>query len=199
MSTSAQQTANIANAQKSTGPVTLAGKMRSAMNSHSHGLCAKDIVVGPEEGADYESLAAKYLFDLSPRGAVEVTLFNEILRAAWQLRRVGRMETEACAGRATYTELLDDEALQKKLDRLARHHTRIERTLHRCLKEFRTLQALRKKEGTITSDDLPPVQARPRTANPAGLATISERSQSAPLAPEELVAEEGQQDERQAA
>lgn len=121
--------------------------MRSAMNSHSHGLCAKDIVVGPEEAADYECMAARYLFDLSPSGAAELTLFNAILGAAWQLRRVGRMETEACAGKVNYSEMLDDEMLQKKLDRLARHHTRIERTFHRCLKELRTLQAQRRNEG----------------------------------------------------
>jgi hypothetical protein len=30
--------------------------------------------------------------------------------------------------------------LQKKLDRLARHKTRIERTFHRCLKQFKTIQ-----------------------------------------------------------
>ena len=184
MTTSAQQIANTANAQKSTGPITPEGKAHSAMNSHIHGLCAKDILVGPEEQPDFDSMAAKYLFDLSPSGAVERTLFNEIVGAAWQLGRVRRMETETCAGKNTYTEMLDDEALQKKLDRLARHHTRIERTFHRCLKELKTLQAERRKEGTITSDDLPRIQARLQRANAAGLAAISERSQSGPAAAE---------------
>ncbi len=79
------------------------------------------------------------------------------------------METEACAGQGTYTEILDDELLQKKLDRLARHHTRIERTFHRCLKELKTLQAQRTKEDTM------PVPERTESA----LSAISERSQSA--------------------
>ncbi|MDQ2948087.1 MAG: hypothetical protein M3Y27_19480 [Acidobacteriota bacterium] len=184
MSTSAQQIANAANAQKSTGPITPEGKAHSAMNSHVHGLCAKDILVGPEEQLDFDSMAAKYLFDLSPSGAVERTLVSEIVGAAWQLGRVRRMETEACAGQSTYTGILDDEALQKKLDRLARHHTRIERTFHRCLRELKTLQAQRRQEGTITSDDLPRIQARIQRESAAALAVISERSQSA-SAPDE--------------
>ncbi len=182
MSTSSQQIANTANAQKSTGPVTLEGKVRSAMNAYSHGLCAKDVIVGPEEQPVFDSMAAKFRFDLSPSGAVERTLFNEIVGAAWQLERVRRMETEACAGKSTYSEMLDDELLQKKLDRLARHHTRIERTLHRCLKELKLMQAQRQKEGIITSDDLPRIQARLQRTHAAAASAISERSQSATVA-----------------
>ena len=40
------------------------------------------------------------------------------------------------------------------LDRLARHHTRIERTFHRCLKQLKALQAQRKREWGVTSDDM---------------------------------------------
>ena len=50
------------------------------------------------------------------------------------------METELCAGAATYRDLLDDDELQTKLDRLARHKARIERTFHRSLKELKALQ-----------------------------------------------------------
>ena len=174
MSTQAQQIANQANAQKSTGPVTPAGKARSAMNSQVHGLCAKDIVVGPEDQAEFDLLADQLKFDLKPSGALERVLYNEILAASWQLGRVCRMETEACADKSTYTELLDDEVLQKKLDRLARHHTRIERTFHRCLKQLKALQAQRKQEGGVTSDDL----ERHWQANAARLTVISERTQS---------------------
>ncbi|HWY49716.1 MAG TPA: hypothetical protein VNX70_20180 [Bryobacteraceae bacterium] len=50
------------------------------------------------------------------------------------------METELCAGAATYKDLLNDDDVQKKLDRLARHKSRIERTFHRSLKELKVLQ-----------------------------------------------------------
>ena len=175
MTTSAQQIANQANAQESTGPITAAGKARSAMNSQTHRLCAKNILIGPEEQPDFDLLAHKYRFDLNPRGAVEKTLFDEILGAAWQLGRVRRMEAEACSGKTTFTEILDDEVLQKKLDRLARHHTRIERTFHRCLKELKSLQAQRLKEDKVTSDDLDMFER----VNSAAIAPISQRTQSA--------------------
>ena len=189
MTTSAQQIANQGNAQKSTGPSSAAGKARSAMNSHVHGLCAKDIVVGLEEQADFDRLGRELDLDLNPRGAVERTLFNEILAAAWQLDRVRRMETEACSGKTSYSEILDDEVLQKKLDRLARHHTRIERTFHRCLKGLKALQAERRKHDAFPSYDF---EALLR-ANVARPGAISERTQSAQdsedndlLTPEEL-------------
>ena len=140
MSKMSKQIANQANAQKSTGPVTPAGKARSARNSRTHGLCAKDIVIGPEEQADYDAMLEAYLLELDPDGPIEQTLFSEIVGTAWQLGRVQRMEAEACAGKRSYGDILDDDVLQKKLDRLARHHTRIERTFHRCLKQLKALQ-----------------------------------------------------------
>ena len=177
MSKMSKQIANQANAQKSTGPLTSAGKARSAMNSRTHGLCAKDILIGPEEQGEYDEMAEGYLFELDPDGPVEQTLFNEIVGAAWQLGRVQRMEAEACAGKNTYAEMLDDEVLQKKLDRLARHHTRIERTFHRCLKQLKSLQKDRLtpyvKYTTKEIDD------KLRRLNESALLAISERTQSA--------------------
>ena len=198
MSTSAQQIANSANAQKSTGPSTPEGKARSARNAYLHGLCSKNFLIGPEEQSDFDRKAEQYLFDLQPASPVEQTLFSEIVGAAWQLDRVRRLETEACAGKSSYIEMLDDEALQKKLDRLARHHTRIERTFHRCLKELKTLQAERKKEGSsgylgprvVVRESIDDQLAR---LNASALAAVSEQSQSAApddddhiLTPEEL-------------
>lgn len=180
MSTAAQQIANQANAQKSTGPSTPEGKARSAMNSQIHGLCAKHNVIGPEEQSDFDRMATNYVLELMPNSAVEHTLYTEIVGAAWRLARVNRMETEACAGQGTYTEILDDEVLQKKLDRLARHHTRLERTFHRCLKELKTLQAQRRKEETMPSPErtTADLDAQLRRLNESALSAISERTQS---------------------
>ena len=177
MSKMSKQIANQANAQRSTGPITAAGKARSAMNSRTHGLRAKDILIGPEQQADFDDMAEGYQFALDPDGPVEQTLFNEIVGAAWQLGRVQRMEAEACAGKGSYAEILEDEALQKKLDRLARHHTRIERTFHRCLKQLKSLQKER-----ITPDvkyTTKEIDDKLRRLNESALSAISERTQSA--------------------
>jgi hypothetical protein len=140
MSTSpAQLAANAANAQHSTGPRTSEGKNRSSQNASKHGLTARDVVIAPGEQEEFDDLVADYQADIKPQGAIQQTLFNELVAAAWNLRRIGRMEAELCAG-ASYQDLLANHDLQNQLDRLARHQTRLERCFHRCLKELKTLQ-----------------------------------------------------------
>src|SRR6266849_4834898 len=116
------------NTRHATGPRTEAGKARSAQNARTHGLTAKELVIAPEDSAEFEELLADYQSEIDPQGALEHTLFDELVSSAWNLRRIRRMETELCATAASYAELLENEAIQKKLDRLARHKTRIERT-----------------------------------------------------------------------
>src|SRR5205807_6190506 len=101
--------------------------------------------------------------DIQPKGGLEQTLFNELLTAAWQLQRICKIETELSAGHDSYTALLADDDLQKKLDRLARHHTRFERTFHRSLKELKALQTNRAQN----EDDFEANQGRPKLDAPA--------------------------------
>jgi hypothetical protein len=140
MSTSpAQLAANAANAQHSTGPRTSEGKNRSSQNASKHGLTARDVVIGPGEQEEFDDLVADYQADVKPQRAIQQTLFNQLVAAAWNLHRIRRMEAELCAG-ASYQDLLANHGLQDQLDRLARHHTRIERTFHRSLKELKAMQ-----------------------------------------------------------
>ena len=136
----ARQSANIANAQLSTGPRTAEGKSRSAQNARRHGLTAQDLVIGPEEEQEFEAFLAGFQSDIAPQGALQETLFDELVTAAWNLRRIRRLETALCSSVKTYQDLLDDDGLQAKLDRLARYKSRIERTFHRSLKELKALQ-----------------------------------------------------------
>lgn len=136
----ARQTANAANARLSTGPRTPEGKARSSENALKHGLTAKDIIIGPEDREEFDELLAGLQADVAPQGALQQTLFDELVASAWNLRRIRRMETGLCAGAATYQDLLNDDETQTKLDRLARHKSRIERTFHRSLKELKALQ-----------------------------------------------------------
>lgn len=64
------------------------------------------------------------------------------------------MEAELTASAQTYRDILDNPDLTAKLDRLARHHTRIERTFHRSLQK-RRLHALRSalENNLIVSND----------------------------------------------
>jgi hypothetical protein len=136
----ARQSANVANAQLSTGPKTPEGKARSSVNARKHCLTAAELVIGPEDREEFDAMLADFQSDVAPQGVIQQTLFDELVSAAWNLRRIRRMEIELCAGASTYLDLLDDDHIQTKLDRLARHQSRIERTFHRSLKELKALQ-----------------------------------------------------------
>jgi hypothetical protein len=139
-SSPASLAANAANAQHSTGPRTPEGQARSSQNARTHGLTARDLIVTAEEREEFGELLNGYQTDVKPQGAIQQTLFDELFAAAWNLRRVRRMEAALCPDTASYPDLMKDDELQKKLDRLARHKTRIERTFHRSLKELKALQ-----------------------------------------------------------
>lgn len=160
----AQIAANAANARHSTGPRTPEGKARSADNARRHGLTARELVIAPEEHHAFEQLLAGFQAEVAPQGAIQHALFDELVASAWNLRRVRRMEADLCAG-VDPSDLLHDAGLQSKLDCLARHHTRIERTFHRCLKELKALQ---------TNDVLQASLPRSLRENVPALASTSE-------------------------
>jgi hypothetical protein len=169
----ARQIANAANAQFSTGPRSPEGKASSSQNARKHGLTAASVIVGPEDREEFNALLADYQSDVAPQGAIQQTLFDELVAAAWNLRRIRRMETELCAGAATYLDLLNDDGLQTRLDRLARHKTRIERTFHRCLKELKALQTTQAIAALLPADIR---ESAPPLASPV---EISKRTQAA--------------------
>ena len=138
--TAARKTANASNARLSTGPRTPQGKSRSSQNARTHGLTAAELIIGTEDREQFEAMLAGFQSDVAPQGAIQQTLFDSLVAAAWKLRQIRRMETELCSRADTLLDLLHDNELQSKLDRLARHHSRIERTFHRSLKELKVLQ-----------------------------------------------------------
>lgn len=140
MTSEARQTANAANARHSTGPRTPAGKAHSSQNARKHGLSAKDVVIAAEDREEFDELLAALQADIRPQGALQQVLFDELVACAWNLRRVRRMEAELTASAESYLDILNNPGLATHLDRLARHHTRIERSFHRSLRELKALQ-----------------------------------------------------------
>ena len=140
MISATRQTANAANARLSTGPRTDEGKSHSSQNARKHGLTATELVIAAEDHEEFDELHAQLQSDILPQGALQQILFEQLVASAWNLRRVRRMEAELTASAQTYRDLLDDPDLTAKLDRLARHQTRIERTFHRSLRELKSLQ-----------------------------------------------------------
>lgn len=140
MISEARQTANAANAQHSTGPRTAAGKAHSSQNARKHGLTATDVVIAAEDRQEFDEFLAALQADIRPQGALQQVLFDELVASAWNLRRVRRMEAELTASAETYLDILNNPGLAAQLDRLGRHHTRIERNFHRSLRELKALQ-----------------------------------------------------------
>ena len=176
MASQASQLANAANAQLSTGPRTAAGKAQSSQNARKHGLTAAEILIPFEDREEFEALRSDYQTEIDPRGALQQTMLNELVASAWNLLRIRRMETELCSTAKSYSELLDNAEIQTKLDRLARHKTRMERTFHRCLRELKALQ---------TSDAIAPMLKDtlflPRLARANEIARIAKRTQPTPV------------------
>jgi hypothetical protein len=60
MATTQQKTdANRANARRSSGPRTAAGKSKSSRNARKHGLCAENTLLPGENIADFRAHAAE--------------------------------------------------------------------------------------------------------------------------------------------
>ena len=132
--------ANQANAQLSTGPKTPAGKKASSRNALKHGLTARELVIRPEDQPAFAELHAAYLAELQPQGILETEMFNAIVHAAWNLRRVRLLEAALFDGTI---DPLEDEQNEPKLARLTRYYKRFESTLLKCTRELRTLQSNR--------------------------------------------------------
>lgn len=85
--------ANRANAQKSTGPRTAAGKLAIARNGLKHGILSKSLFLDDENPQDFAALYADLEAALRPVGALELALVEKVAAALWRQRRLVRAET----------------------------------------------------------------------------------------------------------
>jgi len=92
MASEKQIIANRANAKKSTGPKTEAGKRNSSRNALKHGLTAEAVVVGDEDPAKFEELRANFERDVQPETAIEHFLVERLAADSWRLLRVPAFE-----------------------------------------------------------------------------------------------------------
>jgi len=88
---------NRANAMRSTGPRTPAGRERSSRNSLKHGIFAKCVVLpdldSGESAALFRDLHGALVEDLQPASELEALVVERIAAIHWRLRRVYRAET----------------------------------------------------------------------------------------------------------
>jgi hypothetical protein len=143
--------ASRANGAKSQGPTSSAGKRRSSANSTRHGLLAKCVVIAEESESVFQQFFDEHLQKLNPADGVEYAVVEEIVVAAWRLRRVWNIEStlfskairrsaEASAA-ARAADAFSALGVNNQLQLLDRYETRLQRMYQRGLK---TLEQLRK-------------------------------------------------------
>lgn len=87
-----QLEANRANAQKSTGPRTPAGKERSKLNATRHGLTGQTVVMPHEDMEAFNLLTAAIVASLAAVGALECQLAQSYAGFQWRINRAAALE-----------------------------------------------------------------------------------------------------------
>jgi hypothetical protein len=165
---SARALASRNNGARSRGPRTAAGKTRSSRNALKHGLCAKQLLIVPEEdAAAFEGLQARLLAELAPVGALQAVLAARIVSAAWRLMRADRLEAEVLAfrrdpGGDLGLALMRDGNGTRSFETLLRYRNA---ALAEFLGAHKTLQALQAEAKTPAAADRPAAPGR----KPAGI------------------------------
>ena len=88
----ARSARNRANASRSTGPKTEAGKHRSSLNALRHGLTGHTIVLPAEDLNAYNSFTKNLFDELKPVGLLEKHFAQIIADTSWRLNRVAALE-----------------------------------------------------------------------------------------------------------
>jgi hypothetical protein len=166
MASPAQLTANIANAQKSTGPTTEKGKHRTRLNAYRHGLTGQICLLTADEHQAFDQHCTGIRESLEPVGALETELAQSIAEDHWRLKRARAIETGIFAAgvlgqlghpyggiREDAAQVPIDEALSKahtwiakseNFQLLALYEQRIHRAIEKNMAQLRTLRAERK-------------------------------------------------------
>ena len=163
MASPAQMAANRANAQKSTGPRTAAGKQRSSMSALKHGLAAKTLVLPHEDTVAYEEVRASLYSQYEPATPQECMLVDQLASAWWRTLRVRQIETDMLDlqirtlnnqyPEKEKTKTTDRQALavrfvtesEKDFVNFMRYDAQIERAFYRALNTLEKLQSERRR------------------------------------------------------
>jgi hypothetical protein len=93
MATDRQIAANRANAQRSTGPKTAAGRGVSRYNALKHGLSAQSVLITGEYPHQFEEMRQRIYNEYNPQSVVEEQLVEKLAMDLWRLRRIPGLES----------------------------------------------------------------------------------------------------------
>lgn len=141
MASAAQQLANAANAQRSTGPRTVEGKAKSSKNATSHGLSTGLLHVPEAEREAFQQFEAKLKESARPQGALERQTCDQLVHAAWRLRRLQTLMRDLYIEHQGDPLVTPEAAAQMRL--LNRYRPGLEMIFFRAMKQLRELQTRR--------------------------------------------------------
>src|SRR3982074_2018150 len=156
---------NRANATKSTGPKTEAGKNIASLNAVKHGLAGQTVVLPTEDLAAYEALRNRFFNEARPVGILEEQCVEMMANKTWLLCRAAALQSNLFAlgqikhapppepdDPRVHAAMTDTHTFKEhvgNLDKLSRYEARHHRMYKDSLKQLRELQAERKEAERI--------------------------------------------------
>ena len=155
--TAAKMIANRANAQHSTGPQDTSA---TRFNGVQHGLTSKQTVLPGESQQEYDEFRQEFLTDLGASSALERTLADRIVAAAWRLKRFERVEAAFYSNRIdayckdnpeadpaeAMANLFIDPVETSRMRLFLRYQTGVQKEFDKALTEFRKIQKERQQD-----------------------------------------------------
>ena len=164
----AQLAANRANAQLSTGPVSEAGRAKSAQNSLKHGLTSKTIVLSGEDNEAYQNQLNSYVEHHAPATDEELRLVQSTVASLWRLNRIQMLESALyIKGRIEFASKYEDQPegirkalidtevylkYEKSIRNLNIQEARLNRMYDKDRAELQRLQITRKRDERIAAE-----------------------------------------------
>jgi hypothetical protein len=149
MATPSQIEANRANARRSTGPRTAAGKARSSHNALQHGLRANSALLPGESATEWREHREGVLIALGAKGALETALADRVALILWRMRRIG-----ACDAATVERALPADGCTSSEdnlLDLVMRYEAHLSRQALQALQALERLQNIRERQPAMIS------------------------------------------------
>ncbi|MGI9071481.1 MAG: hypothetical protein ACR2JB_09250 [Bryobacteraceae bacterium] len=141
MSTKAQTTANVANAQHSTGPKTDSGKVASSLNHLSHGLTGTAFtLLDWEDQNAFHALFSRLQSKHQPATVTEEILVEKMAQHYWLTQRAITLQA-TCFN----SEIAPDNP-EKQLALYLRYQTTHDRAFHKSLDKLLKLRAEKRKQ-----------------------------------------------------
>ena len=153
------------------GPKTVAGKQRVALNGVTHGLTGQNVFLEANEYPAYMRLGAQFISELRPVGVRETQLAQKIIDINWRLNSISAVENNlfntTLVNSLRPNDSNDDRTIgmvakatawrtdcegANAFEKLGRYESRLQRAQFRMTEEFERIQTIRLKNGNDTFD-----------------------------------------------